>query len=247
MMPSSTHPLEVKYRRARLLNVVLGVVVVFLGIVLAAQLLRGPNPAIAAPPSPGASPQSGGGTGELGYARRDRDDALAIGALDAPVVLAEWTDLRCPFCAVFSRESLPVLIKEYVDTGKVRIEFHDVAFFGEDSEDAAVAARAAARQGRFLEFVTAVYDVAPQGSHPDLPREVLTAFAEKAGVPDMPRFEADLDDPALRTAVQDSTRAAQQLGVTSVPFFVAGDRAVAGAHPIDTFRTLLDSALDQAG
>jgi protein-disulfide isomerase len=246
-MPSSTHPLEVKYRRARLLNVVLGVGVVFLGIVLAAQLLPGPNPTTAAPPAPGASPQSGGGTGELGYVRRDRDDAMAIGAIDAPVVLAEWTDLRCPFCAVFSRETLPVLIKDYVDTGKVRIEFHDVAFFGEDSEDAAVAARAAARQGRFLEFVTAVYDVAPQGSHPDLPREVLTAFAEQAGVPDMRRFEADLDDPALRTAVQDSTRAAQQLGVTSVPFFVAGDRAVAGAHPIDTFRTLLDAALEQAG
>ncbi|UZG60326.1 hypothetical protein [Rhodococcus opacus] len=46
-MASLTHPLEVKYRRARLLNVVLGVVVVFLGIVLAAQLLPGPNPTTA--------------------------------------------------------------------------------------------------------------------------------------------------------------------------------------------------------
>ena len=68
---------------------------------------------------------------------------MAIGAIDAPVVLSEWVDFRCPFCAVFSRDVLPQLVQEYVDEGKVRIEVHDVAFFGDESLRAAVAARAA--------------------------------------------------------------------------------------------------------
>ncbi|MEV3961934.1 thioredoxin domain-containing protein [Nocardia sp. NPDC050193] len=223
-----------KYRRARRLNVVLGVVAVFLGVVVAAQSLQGQSPA-AAPAQPDR-------TGEHDFVRRDADDPMAIGAVDAPVVLTQWTDLRCPYCALFARKTLPTLIQEYVDTGKVRIEFHDVAFFGEHSEDAAVAARAAAAQGKFMEFITAVYAAAPERGHPDLPRETLITFAEKAGVPDMARFTADLDDPAIRDAAQASTREAQQIGVNSVPFFVAGDTALAGSQPIETFRELIDTA-----
>lgn len=95
---------------------------------------------------------------------------------------------------MISRDTLPTLIGEYVDTGLVQIEFHDVAFFGDQSEVAAVAAGAAANQGRFMEFVTAIYDVAPEGAHPDLPRTTLIDFAAQAEVPDIARFTADLDD-----------------------------------------------------
>lgn len=231
---TTTETLETKYRRSRRLNVVLGVVAAFLGVVVAAQSLQGQSPA--------AAPAQSERADELDFVRRDAGDPMAIGDVDAPVVLTQWTDLRCPYCALFARKTLPTLIQEYVDTGKVRIEFHDVAFFGEHSEDAAVAARAAAAQGKFMEFVTAVYAAAPERGHPDLPRETLIAFAEKAGVPDMARFTADLDDPAIRDAAQASTRAAQQIGVNSVPFFVAGDTALAGSQPIEVFRDLLDTA-----
>ncbi|MGH3351154.1 MAG: DsbA family protein [Nocardioides sp.] len=179
----------------------------------------------------------------MDFVRRDADDPMAIGDVDAPVVLSEWIDLRCPFCAVVSRETMPTLMEEYVDAGKVRIEFHDVAYFGEESEDAAVAARAAARQDRFVEFVTAVYDAAPERGHPDLPRNELIDFAEEAGVTDIEKFTADLEDPKLRAEVQASTQSAQQLGVTAVPFFVTGDTALSGAQPTETFRELLDEAL----
>lgn len=224
---------------------VIGVVVVFLGIVLVAELTSDDRPA-AAPP-PGSSRSDTSDTADsLGLARRADGDPMAIGDVDAPVVLVEWTDMRCPFCAAFSRETLPVLLAEYVETGKVRIETHDLALFGEQSETAAVAARAAARQDRFFEYLAAVYDAAPERGHPDLPREKLITFAQRAGVPDVARFSADLDDPALRTAVRQSTVSAQRLGVTSVPFFVAGDTAFSGAQPVDVFRDVLDDAIAAA-
>ncbi|MEU5950397.1 thioredoxin domain-containing protein [Micromonospora sp. NPDC047465] len=244
---ASLHVMEAKYRRSRRLNIVLGVIAAFLGVVVTAQSLPGQSPTSASAPSTSASSErSEEATGDPAFVRRDADDPMAIGDVDAPIVLTQWTDLRCPYCAVFSRDTLPTLIKEYVDTGKVRVEIHDVAFFGEQSEDAAVAARAAAKQGKFMEFVTAVYDAAPKGSHPDLPRKTLIAFARQAGVPDIDRYTADLDDPKLRAAAQESTRSAQQLGVNSVPFFVAGTTALSGAQPIGTFREFLDTALAQA-
>lgn len=207
------------------------------------------TPGSAATPGETAAPvpQSSSRSGDSPLARRDPADPMAVGSIDAPVVLIEWTDLRCPFCASFSRETLPAIMADYVDTGLVRIEVRDVAYFGEQSEDASVAAQAAAAQGRYIEFLDAVFDAAPESGHPDLPRDTLIAFAEVAGVPDIARFTADLDDPALHAAVQEETGFAQQIGVSAVPFFVAGDVSLSGAQPIDIFRGYLDQALAKAG
>src|SRR5690625_7924137 len=41
--------------------------------------------------------------------RRDPDDPLAIGALDAPVGLVMFSDFQCGFCALGSVETLPEL------------------------------------------------------------------------------------------------------------------------------------------
>lgn len=243
---TSRHTLEAKYRRSQIWNWILGAIAVFLGIVVAAQILTGSadsgtaasdgqdGESVAASQTPG---------GDMDFVRRDADDPRAIGDVDAPVVMTEWIDLRCPYCASFSRDTLPALIEDYVDTGQVRIEFVDVAYFGEQSEDATVAAQAAANQDRYVEYVTAVFDAAPDSGHADLTRDVLIDFAEQVDVPDLARFTADLDDPEIRSAAEAETLNAQQLGVTAVPFFVAGQTALSGAQPESTFRDYLDESL----
>ncbi|MGB3327610.1 MAG: thioredoxin domain-containing protein [Thermomicrobiales bacterium] len=236
----SYRDLETRYRRSRLANIVLAVLVAFLGIVVIAQMQSGAT-------TSNTGTASGTGATNEPFARRDPNDPMAMGSIDAPIVLSEWADLRCPFCAAFSRETLPVLIEEYVKPGKVRLEFNDVTFFGTQSEDAAVAARAAGEQGKYFDFLFAVFDAAPEGSHPDLPREKLIAFAVQAGVPDMERFTADLDRSDLRAAVQASTTRAHGAGINGVPFFLANGKVLSGAHPVDTFRTFLDEALAAAG
>ena len=248
--PVSRHTLEAKYRRSRIWNIVLGAVVAFLGIVVVAQMLPGQSPTstTTAGEAPGETNAEAGttGGGDMMFVRRDADDPKAIGDIDAPVVLTEWVDLRCPFCASFSRDTLPTLIEEYVDTGKVRIEFTDVAYFGEESEFASVAAQAAADQDKYVEYLTAVFDAAPEKGHPALPREELIAFAEQVGMPDMDRFTAALDDPEIRKQAEAATLESQQLGVTAVPFFVAGETALSGAQPLATFREYLDESLAAA-
>lgn len=234
---------------------------VFLGVVIFAQASmnagdgafgkaaenQSAEDAAKAKPGAGASADAAAeATAAPGFETRDPNDPMAIGDVDAPVVLVEWTDMRCPYCAVFNQETLPKLVSEYVESGKVRIEVRDVAFFGDASETASVAARAAGNQGKFVEYLDAVYAAAPAEGHPDLPRKQLIGFAEQIGVPDMARFTADLDDPKLRAAVQASTSTAQQIGVTGVPFFAVGTSAMSGAQPIATFRTFLDDAVAAA-
>ena len=179
-------------------------------------------------------------------ARNDPDDPLAIGDADAPVVLIEWADMRCPFCAAVANDTLPTIIDEYVETGKVRIEFHDVAFFGDESARASAAVHAAAAQGRGMEYVQAVFAVAPPSGHPELPEEQLIEIAEQVGVADIDAFTQQLRAPEGTQNAQQATAIAQQIGVNAVPFFFDGSVALSGAQPLDTFRSYLDEAVAAA-
>ncbi|MFC6355629.1 DsbA family protein [Luethyella okanaganae] len=239
--PSRVSTLETKYRRSKIINVVLAAVVVFLAVVLVAQMTAGTSPSAVPAPSETSDQML-----QTSIERRDPNDPKAIGDVDAPVVMVEWTDMLCPYCAVFSRETLPNIVEEYVKTGKVRIEVRDVAFFGAESENAAVAARAAGNQGMFARYLSAVYGAAPESGHTELSREELIGFAQQIGVPDIHRFTADLDDPELMAQVRESTTTAQRLGVNSVPFFVAGGTTLSGAQPIEVFRDFLDAAIGKA-
>ncbi|KQB84811.1 Disulfide bond formation protein D precursor [Corynebacterium lowii] len=178
--------------------------------------------------------------------RRDPDDPRAMGDIDAPVTMVEWTDLRCPFCGLFSREILPELKKEYVDTGKVRIEFRDVVYFGERSASASAAARAAGKQDKYVEYLSAIYARAPESGHPELPDEELIEVAEEVGVPDMEVFKKDMKDPQLAAEAEEETNQARQWGVQGVPFFAVGSSSLAGTQPIENFRAFLDQAIEEA-
>ncbi|MEK7554214.1 MAG: thioredoxin domain-containing protein, partial [Patescibacteria group bacterium] len=56
-----------------------------------------------------------------------------IGQASAPVTIAVWSDFQCPFCKRFETETLPLIVKDYVDAGKVKVVMMDFAFLGPDS------------------------------------------------------------------------------------------------------------------
>ena len=183
---------------------------------------------------------------KLDMARRIPDDPMAIGRPDAPVVLVEYADFRCPFCGLFSRETLPPLVAKYVGSGQLRVEWRDLPVFGGESSDAAVAGRAAAAQDRFWEFNNAVYAIAPERGHAALPRERLVQLAGKAGVPDLKKFEADLDSAELQAAVAKDAQEAAGLGATGTPTFLVNDTPIVGAQPLATFEKAIEAALKSA-
>ena len=263
---TETETLTRKLRRSRTLNIILGAAAAFLLVIAIAQPLSQQNPAMNADAgknptaSAGESGADASGSGAQPeetvdpnrpvladqLAKADPNDPMAFGDIDAPLTVIEWTDYRCPFCAKFTNDTMPVLLQEYVDKGLVRYEVRDVSFFGDDSTAAAIAARAAGNQGKFAEYFHAIYAAAPQSGHPDMPREKLIGFAEQVGVPDIAQFTADLDDPALAEAVATSTTEAQQLGVSAVPFFVVGGTYFSGAQPIETFHKVFTEQLELA-
>jgi protein-disulfide isomerase len=82
----------------------------------------------------------------------DEVDGFAMGSPDAPVVIEVWEDFQCPYCQRFTYEIEPSIVERYVETGDVRLVFRHLAFLGNESQWAAVAASLAADQNLFWPF-----------------------------------------------------------------------------------------------
>ncbi|MCS6903433.1 MAG: DsbA family protein, partial [Candidatus Bipolaricaulota bacterium] len=71
------------------------------------------------------------------------------GAPDAPVTIVEFADFKCGFCVRHFTRTLPLIVTEYINTGKVRYIYRNFAFLGVESRWAAEASECAHEQGRF--------------------------------------------------------------------------------------------------
>ncbi len=98
-----------------------------------------------------------------------------IGKADAPVTIVFWGDFQCVYCKSFETggvpqittpAALPEIVKNYVETGKVKVVFMDFAFLGEDSITAAIYSRSVWKlyPGRYFAWRTAMYE-AQDGSN----------------------------------------------------------------------------------
>lgn len=179
----------------------------------------------------------------IDVARRDADDPLAVGEVDAPVALVMISDFQCGYCALWSTQTLPAML-EFVESGDLRIEWRDIAFFGEPSLRAALAAYAAGEQGEYLAFSRALFDT---GSAPDaalLSDEGLEALAGELGL-DVDQFNSDRGGENAASGVQMNIDEATGLGASSTPSFLLNGRPIVGAQPTDVFIDAMNKELSQ--
>jgi protein-disulfide isomerase len=203
-------------------------------------------------PDDGAAPvadvRQEGGTGQPAdtQARRIAGDPLAQGDVDAPVVLVMWEDFQCPFCAKFAQETEPVLVDRFVEDGILRLEWRDFPYFGEQSVEAARAARAAGEQGAFWEFHDAVYALGFPPNSGQLTDDVLIGLARDLDL-DVERFTATMQSQPVLDAVTADFQEGQQLGISGTPAFLLNGRPIMGAQPTDTFVAAIEQAAAEAG
>lgn len=173
-------------------------------------------------------------------ARRQDGDPLALGKADAPVVLVEYADYQCSFCGRFTRETQPELIKKYVDTGVLRIEFRNFPIFGDPSVRAARASWAAGQQDRFHAFHDELFAKLRKGDA--LAEDKLVDMARTAGVADLDRFRTDMNGSAAEASVKKDQEQGYAIGVQSTPSFLVNGRPLAGAQPMSAFEDAIAQA-----
>lgn len=142
-------------------------------------------------------------------------DGTVLGDPNAETLLIEYGDLQCPHCRDFTRDVMPEIINGPVRDGTMKVEFRNWPILGPASVFAAQGAMAAAEQGRYWEFVDIFFAEPARQVNINTLRDV----AEEAGVEDLEKWEADVEDPAWQDQLEDTNREARQLGFSGTPAF----------------------------
>ena len=162
----------------------------------------------------------------------------ARGAKDPLVTVLIASDFQCPVC---KRVVKPVeaLVKEL---GRdVRIEFKNHALESHPrAEDAAAAAMAAHRQGKFWEMHDQLFM-----NQRALGVGDLEDHAKNMGL-DMAQWQKDFNDPGIRQQIRSNSKTAEALGARGTPgFFINGKKQV-GWGSFFGFKGMVDRELKKA-
>ena len=183
------------------------------------------------------------------------DDDPVLGDKHAPVTIVEFSDYECPFCKRHFDETLPQLITNYVDTGKVKIVFRDLplSFHDPMATKEAVAANCAREQGgdsKYFEYHDEIFTRTISNGN-GLSEANLTTIATDLGL-NLSSFNTCLTDPSQEEEVKKDVADAGQAGASGTPTFVIGKSTsngeidgdlVVGAQPYAAFQAIIDPLL----
>jgi len=159
------------------------------------------------------------------------DGLPALGDARAKVTVVSFVDYECPFSAR-ANETFAALREKYGD--ELRVAFANRPLpMHPHARVAALAALAAAEQGRFAALHPRLFEATPKGE------EAIVAAARAAGL-DMPRWEAVRNGDAMHAALMRTEETAQALDVTGTPTSFVEGRRIEGAQPRATLTAPID-------
>ncbi len=223
--------------------------VIIAGILIAGAVLWNGSRSTSPTGSTG-SPQAGTGqtAPNVNIKNVKTDGDPFIGSATAPVTVAFWSDFQCPFCKQFELNTFPQMVKDYVDTGKVKVVFMDFTFLGKDSVTAALYSRSVWKlyPAQYMAWRTAMYTAQDQ--------EGDQGFGNVASIDKLDATIAGIDAAKVAADVKANTNAYQALvdadkaeagkaGVNATPAFVIGAQVILGAYPYPTFQTAINALL----
>lgn len=170
-----------------------------------------------------------------------------LGDPNAPITLVEFGDYQCHFCNVFFHNTEKDIVKNYVETGKVKMIFKDFTIIGPDSINAAHGAHCANDQGLFWEYHDVLYDNWTGENNGWASSENLLQFAQQIGL-DIDEWSQCMIDSEHSEIIAASNQDARSLGLTGTPSFFVIDSEnnvtkLFGAQPYEQFQRIFDSSL----
>ena len=134
------------------------------------------------------------------------------------MTVTEFVDLQCPICAAASRSLLPSLVRDYVKTGKVKLQARTLHFIGPDSVRAAEVAAGAERQGRLWPFLETFYANQGQENSGYVTDAFLRQVSAASGV-NAAAALGQADSAFAQGRLSRANADASKLGVDSTPTF----------------------------
>ena len=158
-------------------------------------------------------------------------NAAFAGNPNGDVTIVEYSDFACPYCKQTTAE-IDRLIKE---DKNLRVVFRELPILSEASNDAALMALAAAKQGKYFEFHKTMF-----ASGRPTP-STINASANEVGL-DMAEARRFIASPEARQEIQSNIEVARQMQFTGTPAFVIGNDTAVGAVGYDGLKDMISKA-----
>ena len=160
------------------------------------------------------------------------------GPKNAKVTIVMFSDFQCPFCS-----RVEPTLKQVIDTyGKdVRIVWRNQPLpFHNFAKDAATAAMAAARQGKFWELHDKMF-----ANQQAIDKASIEKYAQELGL-NMSKFKADWASSEIKDEVEKDSQYGNTVGANGTPTMFINGLLISGAQPFDNFKTAVDAGIKQA-
>jgi len=190
----------------------------------------------------------------------------SMGDPDSPIRIEEFSDFQCPYCRSFHNDTEPLLVDQYISTGKVYFTYRSMGNFISDniargsdspsteSRNAALAAYCAGDQNKFWEMQAHLFaNVLGEevGSFTD---KRINLIAKTAAL-DMDDFSSCYDSGRYEDRIRQDFEDAQAAGIVGVPSFVltytvngeTKTRLIEGAQLFSVFQQELEAVLHEMG
>jgi len=176
------------------------------------------------------------------------DGSPILGSTTAPVTIVEFGDYQCPFCQKWNIQTKPLIVKNFIETGKANLLYVDLAIIGPDSIKAHAGSYCANVQGLYWQYHDYLY--ANQGHENDgwaNSQNLKLLVADIDGM-DVDSFAQCLDSGKYEQKVKDGKKIATDAGARSTPSFVivgpSGNAVpISGAQPYSVFQKAVNDML----
>ena len=172
---------------------------------------------------------------------RRADRGRILGDSTASVWLVEASDFQCPFCKQWHDAAFPSIVKDYVNTGRVRVAFLNMPLnIHQFAKQASEAAMCASVQDRFWPMHDSLFATQSIWERLQNPASMFDTLANENHV-EMTAWRTCMEKHLTIPLIEADYDRARAAGVSSTPTFFAGGKVIPGADA--NVRGALDAAL----
>ncbi len=179
-------------------------------------------------------------------------DFVPILGNSSNIIMVEFGDYQCTFCAKFHNETREQIMKNFVDLGKINFIFKDYIVndipTDKGSSMGAEASYCAGEQGKYWDYHAELYDNWKGEGTGWITNDSLKLFAKNIQIPNIEQFSNCIESNKYSRLVQNNDNIARSMGLSGTPSFILMkdnniETIIPGALPYEIFEQTLNRLL----
>lgn len=158
------------------------------------------------------------------------------------VTLIEYADIQCPACRAY-QPLVSQLLAAFPGQLKLIFKNFPITSIHPNAMEAAIAAEAVGRQGKYFEFVDMLYEKQDEWAGLPNPQEKFEQYV-KALKLNVDQFKKDQEDPAIVKKINDEKDEGTRNGVSGTPSFFVNGKRINNPAGIEEFKKIISGELE---